>query len=403
MDAASRRRAGGVLALGMALLSCGCNMFGGSNLGASNLLSRAQSPQPPAGPIAVPGSLPVPMQPSAPATVSPETTPTVQTVGDKTAVPQIRVVAVIGSDVFITDDEVWQVVRQRLAGENPEATAQMSADEQKERDKKIFYEVLKRLIERELILNDFLTKLKKGKPQAIDGLYKEASTMASRTFKEFKNQNKIESEEKLIKALAYQGISYKLLMRQLERDAILQLYLDTLLRDMGKNISIAEVERYYRDHADEFKTEEKFVWQDLFVSFVRFPNPADAQAAAEKYRTMAAAGQDFAGLVKQHGHGDSPLRNGSGIGTNRKEIQPTLLAPHVIALAAGKVSPVIPTDTGYHIVKMVEREDAGIRPFDEKVQSFIRRKLTATIQEREKEKLVDTLLRQTTVKIIGLE
>lgn len=404
MDAASRRRTVGGFALAAVLAGTGCNVLGGSNLGASNLLSRAQAPQPPAGPVVVPGALPAPLQPAvptAPATVSPDTSPTLQPVNAEASIPQIRVVAVIGSDVFITDDEVWQIVRQRIAGENPEKSAQLSADQQKARDKKLFDEVLKRLIERELILNDFLTKLKKGKPQAIEGLYKEAGTMAAKTFKEFKNQNKIESEEKLIKALAYQGISYKLLMRQLERDAILQLYLDTLLRELGKNISIAEVERYYRDNPEEFKTEERFVWQDLFVSFVRYPNPADAKTAAEKYRALAAAGQDFAGLVKLYGHGDSPLRNGAGIGTNRKEIQPTILTPHVVALAAGQVSPVIPTETGYHIVKMVEREDAGIRPFDEKVQSFIRRKLTAIIQDREKEKLVETLLRQTTVKIIA--
>ena len=64
-----------------------------------------------------------------------------------------------------------------------------------------------------------------------------------------------------------------------------------------------------------------------------------------------------------------------------------------------QVSNLIQTPTGYHIVKVEERQHAGVKPFDEKVQKFIRGKLKAILQDRERDKLVEELQRRTTVKI----
>jgi peptidyl-prolyl cis-trans isomerase SurA len=335
----------------------------------------------------------------------PPVRPTIEPVVAKMAeqaTPQIRVVAVIGSDTFITDDEVWQLVRQQLMRDRESHMAMMVASpiQRKEKEKKLFDEELKNLIEREIILADFLGKLKKQKPQAIDELKEEAERIAQRNMREFKKQNNITEDEKLIKGLQMEGINYKLLMRQIERNSMLSIYLDSYLKDRGKGISAVEVAKYYEDNPDDFRTEDKIKWLDLFVSFRRFNTPAEAKQYAEWLHKQATSGVDFVELVKKHGHGDSPLRKGAGLGSKPNEIQPAELAPHVLALQMGQVSDVLITETGYHILKMAEREVAGVRPFDEKVQMYIRRKLTLQLQQREKDKLVEELSRRTTIRII---
>jgi peptidyl-prolyl cis-trans isomerase SurA len=359
----------------------GCSMLAGSSL---NNLARGQAPE------GVPPVTPLPAPAVSQATLRMA----------EQATPQVRVVAVIGSDVFITDDEVWQMVRQRISATPPKESERLSIDELKARDKKLFDDELKNLVERELILADFLGKIKKQKPQAMDELKEEANRMASKTFKEFKKMNNITDEERLIKSLQAQGMSYKLLMRQLERNAMLSIYLDSFLRDKGKTMSTAEIRRYYDDHADEFQTEAKLVWYDLFVSHRRFKTPGEAQQYAEWLHKQAVGGADIAGLIRQYGHGDSPLRGGLGVGVKPAEIQPAEIAPEVLKLQAGQVSKIIPTETGLHILKMTERSDAGVRAYDETVQAFIRRKVVAMAQEREKDKLVEELRRRTTVRII---
>ena len=339
-----------------------------------------------------------------PATVSPPVEPTVEPVVAKlaeSATPQVRVVAVIGSDTFITDDEVWQLVRQRLIGMYSDpAFVPPDAAGQKLIEKRLFDEELKHLVEREVVLADFLGRLKKNKPQAIEELKAEANARAKRIFADFRKASKSKDEAEFVRDLQKGGLSHKLLMRQLERNAMLTIYLDSYLKDKGKAISTGEVERYFSDHAAEFRSEEKLKWLDLFVSYRRFNTEAEARAFADWLHTQAAdPATDFVALVKKHGHGTSPLAGGVGLGSKLAEVQPTELAPAIQALKVGQVSAVIPVEGGLHIVKLAEFKAAELPPFDEKVQAFVRRKLTAIAQDREREKLVEDLQRRTTVKL----
>lgn len=335
-----------------------------------------------------------------PATVSPPGEPTVELAAAKlaeTATPQVRVVAVVGSDAFITDDEVWQLVRQRLS--DPSVRPADAAG-QKVLEKRFFDEELKHLVEREVVLADWLGKIKKSKPAALDELKVEANSMAKKTFTQFRNASQSPSEAEFIANLQRAGLSHKLLMRQLERNAMLSIYMQSYLKDKGKAISTGDVERYYADHAAEFRSEERLKWLDLFVSYRRFNTEAEARAYADWLLPQAqAAGADFAALVKKHGHGPSVLAGGVGLGGKIAEVQPAELAPTLQALKVGQVSGVIAVEGGLHIVKLDEYAAPELPPFDEKVQSFIRRKLTAILQDRERDKLVEELQRRTTVKI----
>ncbi len=341
-----------------------------------------------------------------PATVSPPGEPTIEPAAAKlaeSATPQVRVVAVIGSDVFITDDEVWQLVRQRLIGVYSEpGYVPPDTAAQKAMEKRFFDEELKHLVEREVVLADWLGKIKKSKPQAIEELKVEANSMAKRSFTEFRKASRSKSEAEFIANLQQAGLSHKLLMRQLERNAMLSIYMQSYLKDKGKSISTGEVERYYADHAAEFRSEERLKWLDLFVSYRRFNTEAEARAFADWLHKQAAdPATDFVALVKKHGHGTSPLAGGVGLGTKFADVQPAELAPALKALKVNEVSGVILVEGGLHIVKLAEYSAAELPPFDEKVQAFIRRKLTAIVQDRERDKLVEELQRRTTVKITG--
>ena len=310
---------------------------------------------------------------------------------------QIRVVAMIGSDIVITDDEVWQMVRQRARD-----YVRLQGSERTNTEKKIFQEELRKLIERELIVDDFLTKVKANKPEAIYDIEQQADRMADQQLGVFKRENGLNEESKFLDALQVQGLTAQGITRQLKRSAMMNMYLKQLMEDKKRDASLSEVRDYYRSHAKEFRVEDRAKWLDLFVAYSRFNNQAEANASAEKLYRQAVGGADFVKLVKEHGHGDSALRDGEGIGEKRSEIQPVELESTIFRLKANEISAPIPTSTGLHIIKVLERDVAGIHPFDKETQLFIREKLSSQMRTTEFDRLIEDLWRKTTVRITEL-
>jgi parvulin-like peptidyl-prolyl isomerase len=402
MDAAQPRLSRRLrLLVPLALAAVGCQAVGTVTNPVSRLF-RGQSPdgpKAPDGPLVPPvSSGAVPWTSAAPAPASQPAVANVVPAGGPTpdeASTQVRVVAMIGSDVVVTDDEVWQMVRQRAA-----EYIRLAGTDRDAREKELFREELRKLIERELVLSDFLSKVKKNKPHVLDEIEEEASKQATRQVKEIKKQNNFKTEAEFAEVLKAQGISAKALHRHLERAAMMNMYLSQFLKEKKREVGLAEVARYYDEHPDEFKIEDRVKWLDLFVSYRRFNTTVEARQYAEGLLKQAQDGADFVKLVKEHGHGDSPLRDGEGAGQRRGEIVPRELEPVVFGMEAGQLSGVVATETGFHVVKVLEREVAGVRPFDEKSQTYIRAKLTALSQKAEYDRLIEDLWRKTTVKVI---
>jgi hypothetical protein len=60
-------------------------------------------------------------------------------------------------------------------------------------------------------------------------------------------------------------------------------------------------------------------------------------------------------------------------------------------------------ETGFHVVRVAERTYAGRRPFDEKTQMEIRKKLQAIVQEREYKRVVEALWRRVQPQVLVTE
>lgn len=311
---------------------------------------------------------------------------------------QIKVVASIGHDAVITDDEVWQMVRSRMR-----EFGDLTGEKRDAKEKQIYKEELRELIGRELIVVELFDRMKKNKADAkIEELKKHAAEAAERDILERKRRQGLGdlSEADFIKLLQQQGLSYKSLKRQLEQETLSRIYLEQMIKDKVKYISLNDLWDYYQANSKEFAVADRVKWLDLFVSFANFKSMDEAKAHATAAWKNAMAGADFPELVKKYGQGDSNLRDGEGVGQKRGEIQPAEIEPVLFEMEANQVSPLLQTATGYHIVKVVEREKAGTLPFDERVQSLIRMKLSAQVQEKERARIVEDLWRKYRPKVV---
>jgi len=365
-------------------------------------VTRGQAPR---GPVMPSGPLPPAVIAQSPAPVStlpphadprrPDTTTPPSVVPANPPATQVKMVATIGPEYFVTEEEVAMQVRQRardyIALTGPERLA---------KEREVYREELKRLIERELIVAEFVGRVTKNKPEALPGIWQSASEMADRQIRELRRANDMVAEAKFTEALQMMGLSQKAFKRNIERMMMTSMYMRELLKDKGKVISLAEIEDYYRRHPDEFRVKDRVVWQHLFVSFSGSQSPAEAKQKIDRLLTAARGGADLGKLAAEQGHGDSALRGGEGVGTKRGEILPRELEPTVFAVKVGQLSGVVQTATGYHVIKVSERDVAGVRAFDEKVQADVRNKLTDQLVKVEREKVVDDLWRRSAVTVI---
>jgi hypothetical protein len=313
------------------------------------------------------------------------------------AAVRIRIVALIGAHTVVTDQEVREAVYQRLA-EYRHLTGALRTAKQNE----LYAAELRRIIERELLLADMQARLKKaGKLSVLEEIRDYAEKNVDRTLAQIRKNYGTETDEEFQAILRAQGLTLAMVRRQLTRQIMADEYARTVLKDRVHAPGFAEIRVYYETHPEEFRTEDWVRWQHLFLSYARYPNVAAAVTAAQQIRQQALAGTDFAALVQQHDQGLAAGNSGWGVGHKRGEIQPADLEVYVWKMPPGEVSEVISTASGCHLIRVVERRYAGVRPFDAAVQDEIRNKLQRQRYEQEYHRLIEQLWRTGGVQIIS--
>jgi peptidyl-prolyl cis-trans isomerase C len=298
------------------------------------------------------------------------------------------------NDIPILEDELREAMAQ-YAGELlsvPEA-------QRGELLQKIADRELQKLIDRELVLEDAFATLKQLKLEKELQKMKEAGEAeADKRLREIKQSLKASTDEEMKAVLQNQGLTIDGVRRQVVRNFLMMDYVRNKIHPIVKAISLQDIRDYYNAHADEFKIDDKVRWQDIFIDASRFRDVASARLYAEQLLSRGRAGEDFAKMSLECDHGDSKLRNGDGLGSKPGEIKPAEVEATVLSLRPGEFA-LVELRFGYHIVKVVQRQYAGRRPFDVACQSEVVRKLQNQIAEREYKRIVDELKKKATIQI----
>jgi hypothetical protein len=310
--------------------------------------------------------------------------------------PADRIRAVVG-DYPILDSEVQMTAAASLF--NPQSQAQVEEAEKK---------ALNELIDREVVVQFAIYRLSNGPNKAagakiLEQLKKEAD-------KDFDKHWMLprmkyfgmKSEEELRKFLRSHGAPVEMAQRNWERMFIFRAYIHNRIENKLDRVGHTQILEYYRGHPEEFQVADSVEWQDLFIAAESGKyGPGDgARKYAEVLAQRVRTGEAIPKLVAAgHDDGDSTLRNGAGIGTKHGEISPREAEPLLFRMKPGEVA-VVPLPTGFHVIRLVKREYAGMKPFDDdKLQKKIRDKLRGEVAEEEIKVLVATLKRQAVWRI----
>jgi hypothetical protein len=158
-------------------------------------------------------------------------------------------------------------------------------------------------------------------------------------------------------------------------------------------ISLDEVRAYYDSHLEEFEHPAQVRWEELMVRFAEHPNKAEAHRKIAWMGNQVFAGQPLAEAAKAHSDGSTASEGGQWDWTTQGCLASEAIDRALFALQVGQLSPILESDRGYHIVRVLEREDAHRTPFAE-AQAGIREKLQSERQKEQAKKVVEKLKRE---------
>jgi peptidyl-prolyl cis-trans isomerase SurA len=210
---------------------------------------------------------------------------------------------------------------------------------------------------------------------------------------QIKKRNNL-SDERLLEALEAQGLTMERYREQvrteLQRSALVSKQIRARV-----NITPEEIERYYKEHPDDFALAESVRVEHIFFPFRQGMDQADAEvivAEAKLAYDRLNAGEPFATVAREAVSGPAKAVTGD-LGTMRRGQMVPELETVAFRLKEGEVSPPTQGPGGLHILRVTERASSSSASLDE-VREQIKEKLYAAALEQRYQRWVEEDLRK---------
>jgi parvulin-like peptidyl-prolyl isomerase len=219
---------------------------------------------------------------------------------------------------------------------------------------------------------------------------------------------KFASPEAFEQQLKFTGMT----LEQFKAKTLEQLVWQTVLdRNLRPKFTVTEedVAKFYKENPSKFEKPELVKVNQILISTLdpstrppqQLPDEVKAEklALAKKVQERAVKGEDFAALVKEFSDDPASKEKGGEIafprGTGR--IPPEFEAA-AFSLETGKISSVVTTTLGYHIIQLVEKTPAELVPLD-KVHDELKKGLEGQEIQKRIPDFVEQLKKDNNVEI----
>jgi parvulin-like peptidyl-prolyl isomerase len=214
-----------------------------------------------------------------------------------------------------------------------------------------------------------------------------------------KKENNIPSDEALRDQLRREGLTLDDMRRNIERSILRR---QVITREVEPKVVVAEAEirAEYEKQKEEFTHPAEVRLQEIVLG-------ADTAAEAGALVERARGGEDFSALARQYSKAPTRDKGGDLGSIALRELHPDIQKA-AEALAPGGVSePIALPDGGFRILKVVERTEQGVTPY-ESVKADIRKRVgdarlaaayDAFVKELRDKAIIDVRVREVPLQV----
>ena len=196
------------------------------------------------------------------------------------------------------------------------------------------------------------------------------------------------SEAEFNKALAARSTT----VEQLKADARVDMVINKMMEaEVAQAVAATEVDAkdFYDKNPDKFKQPESVRASHILIKLEAKDDDATKKAARAKIDGLlkrARAGEDFAALAKANS-ADGSASQGGDLGFFQRGRMVPAFDQAAFALKPGEISDVVTSEFGYHIIKLTEKKDSSMVPFEE-----VKPRVVEYLTNDKKQKRVDSFI-----------
>ncbi len=213
-----------------------------------------------------------------------------------------------------------------------------------------------------------------------------------------KTQKHLETDSELNVALAEEGLSIDLLRESFVRMQKVQGYLSTL-SDTPRKIERPEIVDYYKNHVEEFTTEERVRWQEIVVRFDKHGGQDAARKVMTNVLEQLQNGKEFSELATQYSDSLSAEKRGDMGWLTEGCLADQTLEKRLFELKPGSLTKVFVRDDRFEVYHIIEHQMPRTAPLAE-VQNEIEQKIIVQKQKAARETSMKKLRDASTVVTI---
>jgi parvulin-like peptidyl-prolyl isomerase len=299
------------------------------------------------------------------------------------AITDTTILALVNSEAILAS-EVLPLVEAKMAqilAQIPPEQMEAAAPEVARVKKMLLQNYLEPLIQRKLLYQDARRDIPKPNFRGVeDQLVKDFDGRIDQMVAKKGYANRRQLDEEMTKqgnSLAMQRKSFieEMLAREwLKRNS-----------EISEDVRREELLSWYRAHQSDYEMKARVRWEQLMVRFDKFDSKEQARFAIGKLGNRVLDREDFAAVAKSASHGPTAPEGGKRPWTTQGALVSKVLDEALFKLPVGQLSPILEDEQGLHIVRVIERQDAGKKPFED-VQGDIREKIKAERREKAQEK-----------------
>jgi len=285
-----------------------------------------------------------------------------------------RIVAIVNGEPILAGDvlgPVNQMIEERLESLPPGQRDSVTPEEIEKFKEQALKQMLPGLIDIKVVYLDFMRAVPADRME-------EMQEMLGKNYEEYQLETDMKNAEvntpaELDMKLREMGGSLEKKRRQFVEKLVAQQQIQRKVKK-DEEVTHQQMLDYYNEHSQDYEKLAKAKWEQMMVKFSEHPNRQAAWEAMANMGNQVLRGAPLSAVAKRQSQGIRASSGGQYDWTRKGSLKNETIDQAIFSLPVGELSPIIESAEGFHIVRVLEREAAGMVPFT-KAQVEIKEKI----------------------------